>query len=61
MPHVLLFSVLAIVSGCNSYRGIVTFTDVHRRRLNAVFGLGLSDADALATKPRPKRTRRPAS
>ncbi len=33
LPHVLLFSILAIVAGCNSYRGIVTFIDVHRHRL----------------------------
>jgi len=39
LPHVLLFSILAIVAGCNSYRGIVTFIDEHRRRLNAAFGL----------------------
>jgi len=39
LPHVLLFSILAIVTGCNSYRGIVTFIAVHRRRLNSVFGL----------------------
>ena len=39
LPHVLLFAILAIVSGCNSYRGIVTFIDVHRRRLKAAFGL----------------------
>ena len=39
LPHVLLFAILAIVSGCNSYRGIVTFIDVHRRRLNAACGL----------------------
>jgi len=47
LPHVLLFSLLAIVAGCNSYRGverrrspgIVTFIDVHRQRLNAAFGL----------------------
>lgn len=39
LPHVLLFSILAIVCGCNSYRGIVTFIDVHRQRLNAMFGL----------------------
>jgi len=47
LPYVLLFAVLAIVSGCNSYRGverrrspgIVTFIAVHRRRLNATFGL----------------------
>ena len=35
LPHVLLFSILAILTGCDSYRGIVTFIDVHRRRLNA--------------------------
>ena len=37
LPHVLLFSILAIVSGGNSYRGVVTFIDVHRRRLNRSF------------------------
>jgi DDE_Tnp_1-associated len=46
LPHVLLFSILAIVTGCNSYRGIVTFIDVHRRRLNAVFGLKWGRAPA---------------
>ena len=39
LPYVLLFSILAIVTGCDSYRGIVTFIDVHRRSLNRVFGL----------------------
>ena len=39
LPHVLLFSILAVVTGSNSYRGIVTFIDVHRHRLNAMFGL----------------------
>jgi hypothetical protein len=39
LPHVLLFSILAIVTGCNSSRGIVTFIDVHHRRLNEAFGL----------------------
>ena len=39
LPHVLLFSILAIVTGCNSYRGIVTFIDVHRHSLNAAFDL----------------------
>ena len=34
LPYVLLFSILAIVAGANSYRGIITFIDVHRRRLN---------------------------
>lgn len=39
LPYVLLFSILAIVTGCNSCRGIVTFIGVHRRRLNTAFGL----------------------
>jgi hypothetical protein len=39
LPFVLLFSILAIVTGCNSCRGIATFIDVHRHRLNATFGL----------------------
>ena len=46
LPHILLFSILAIVSGCNSYRGIVTFIDVHRRDLNAFFGLAWRRAPA---------------
>ena len=46
LPHMLLFSILAIVTGCNSYRGIVTFIDVHRRRLNAAFGLNWRRAPA---------------
>ena len=46
LPHVLLFAILAIVTGCNSYRGIVTFIDVHRRRLNAAFGLNWRRAPA---------------
>ena len=46
LPYVLLFSVLAIVTGCNSYRGIVTFIDVHRRRLNAAFSLQWKRAPA---------------
>ncbi|MBV8894555.1 MAG: transposase family protein [Acidobacteria bacterium] len=39
LPHVLLFSILAIVTGGNSYRSIVTFIDVNRHKLNAAFGL----------------------
>jgi len=46
LPHVLLFAILAIVTGCNSYRGIVTFIDVHRRKLNAAFGLNWRRAPA---------------
>ena len=46
LPHVLLFAILAIVTGCNSYRGIVTFIAVHRRRLNAAFSLRWKRAPA---------------
>jgi len=37
LPHVLLFSIFAIVSGANSYRGIRTFIKVHRQKLNKAF------------------------
>jgi len=46
LPHVLLFSILAIVTGCNSYRGIATFIDVYRHKLNSVFGLSWPRAPA---------------
>ncbi len=46
LPHVLLFSVLAIVTGGNSYRGVETFIHVHRDRLNAAFGLSWRRAPA---------------
>ena len=39
VPQVRLFSILAIVSGRNSSRGIATFIDVHRTKLNVMFGL----------------------
>src|SRR5271154_4029767 len=40
LPHFLLFSILAIVTGANSYRGICTFIKTHRRRLNRAFTIG---------------------
>jgi hypothetical protein len=46
LPYVLLFSILAIVTGCNSYRGIVTFIDVDRRSLNRAFALSCRRAPA---------------
>src|SRR3954467_10890936 len=39
LPPVLRFSILAIVSGGNSYRSVATFIDEHRRRSNRTFGL----------------------
>ena len=38
LPHVMLFSILAVVTDGNFYRGIVTFIDVHRSKLNKTFG-----------------------
>jgi len=46
LAHVLLFSILAIVTGANSYRGIHTFMETHRTRLNAAFGLSWKWAPA---------------
>jgi len=46
LPYVLLFSILAVVTGGNSYRSIETFIRVHRRRLNAAFGLRWKRAPA---------------
>jgi hypothetical protein len=37
LPYILLFSVLAIVTGANSYRGIRTFIKTHLKRLNKAF------------------------
>ena len=42
----LLFSILAIVTGANSYRGIHTFIETHLGRLNAAFGLSWKRAPA---------------
>ncbi len=46
LPHVLLFSILAVITGSNSYRGIVTFIDTYRLQLNEVFGLNWRRAPA---------------
>ena len=49
LAHLLLFSVLAVLAGATSYRGILVFIGVHRERLNAVFGAGLHRAPAVNT------------
>jgi hypothetical protein len=46
LPYVLLFSILAVVTGGNSFRSIETFIKVHRQRLNAAFGLRWQRAPA---------------
>jgi DDE_Tnp_1-associated len=49
LPHLLLFSVLAVLAGATSYRGLRVFMAVHRERLNAVFGTTLRRAPAVNT------------
>ena len=49
LAHLLLFSVLAVLAGATSYRGILVFIGVHRERLNTVFGAGLRRAPAVNT------------
>ena len=49
LAHLLLFSVLAVLAGATSYRGILTFISVHRERLNATFGSRLPRAPAVNT------------
>lgn len=46
LPHVLLFSIFAVVSGANSYRGIRTFIKAHRQRLNKAFKIHWKRAPA---------------
>jgi len=46
LPHVLLFSIFAIVSGANSYRGIQTYFKAHLRGLNKAFKIKWKRAPA---------------
>src|SRR4051794_33004210 len=49
LAHLLLFSVLAVLAGATSYRGILTFIGVHRERLDAAFGARFRRAPAVNT------------
>jgi DDE_Tnp_1-associated len=49
LAHLLLYSVLAVLAGATSYRGILTFIGVHREHLNATFGSRLRRAPAVNT------------
>ena len=49
LAPLLLFSVLAVMAGATSYRGILTFIGVHRERLNATFGSRFRRAPAVNT------------
>ena len=46
LPHVLLFSIFAIVSGANSYLGIQTYFKAHLRALNKAFKIKWKRAPA---------------
>jgi hypothetical protein len=46
LSGVLLYSILAVITGANSFRCIATFIHVHRIRLNAAFGLRWKRAPA---------------
>ena len=49
LPHVFLFSILAVMAGANSYRAIHSFLDVHLPRLKETFGLNWKRAPAYTT------------
>ena len=50
LPHLLLFSVLALLlAGASSCQGIITFIGIHRERLNHVFGARFRRPPALNT------------
>jgi hypothetical protein len=49
LRHVVLLSILAIVAGANSYRGVHSFIEVHLCRLRAAFGLRWCRAPAYTT------------
>ena len=46
LGHLLLFSVLAVVSGATSYRKVQRFMNAHRERLNALCQLEWKRAPA---------------
>jgi predicted transposase YbfD/YdcC len=46
LPYLLLFAILAVTSGANTYRDIATFIDVHREALNATFAVAWRRAPA---------------
>ncbi|MGB8436303.1 MAG: ISAs1 family transposase [Burkholderiales bacterium] len=49
LPHLLLFTVLALLSGARSYRGVITFLEQRRQHLNDHFAVALKRAPAVNT------------
>lgn len=49
LPHVVLFAILALVAGANSYRGVHTFIQEHLPQLRKLFGLKWRAAPAYTS------------
>lgn len=49
LPYLLMFTVLALLSGARSYRGIIIFLEQRREHLNRHFGIALKRAPAVNT------------
>jgi hypothetical protein len=49
LPQVVLFAIMAIVAGANSYRAIHSFIDVHLAQLRDAFGVKWRKAPAYTT------------
>ena len=49
LAYLLLFTVLALLSGARSYRGVITFLDQRRNHLNHHFGTALKRAPSVNT------------
>jgi hypothetical protein len=49
LPHLLLFSILAVMSGATSYRRIHQFISTHQPRLNQAFGCRWRRAPAYSS------------
>ena len=49
LAHLLVFTVLALLSGAQSYRGIITFLDQRRVLLNHHFQVNLTRAPVVNT------------
>ena len=57
LPYLLLFTVLALMSGARSYRGIITFLEERGELLNQHFGVALKRAPVVNTGRRSLRPR----
>jgi hypothetical protein len=49
LSHLLLFAILAVMAGANSYRAIHSFVDVHLDQLKEIFGLRWRRAPAYTS------------